>query len=211
LYTVNITNHQQLHSSLYDALKNKNADKSVHRLYIKHGQQLMMEARDNINIILTLFLNAKVSICKNNTISHVMAQVAIVHPLGEYHPLSTTAAAQQTGSHGWMKVKIAKINHINTIIPSKLAGQVFDHHLIVNKHLITSTATNLDEAKSNEARRQFVHTIIGSTTDVFSNVHHDLKIKNELDYPHRRSTKSKRTPIVNKSRYVNYTKLFVKV
>lgn len=171
-----------MHPSLYDALENSNSGNSVHRLYIKHNHESLIEAKNNFNIILTLFLNACVEPCINKQLSHIITQTAAVHPLGEYHSLSTTAVTQ-SGFHGWIKVKIAKLGQINTIIPSELAGQVFNDQLSVHK-LSTTKASTIDEAKLNEARRQLSHTIMEINTDSFSTVP-DMKIENLLDNPPR--------------------------
>lgn len=174
MYTVNIKTHQELHFSLHDAIKNS-SNLPTHRLYIIKNSHFILDARDHISNFLTLFFDVQIKQCTENpNISFIKANVAIVHPLGDFH---TTLLDE---FEGWIKVKIAQTNFINTVIPTKLAHRLFEKKEQMARKISLKPAKNVTLATDSELTRQFVHNITDSRVDRFESCY-NVTIENLLN------------------------------
>ncbi|KAI8068976.1 hypothetical protein BDF21DRAFT_110324 [Thamnidium elegans] len=173
MYSVNIKSYHQLHSSLYDALKNP-SNLPLHRLYIIKNGHFLLNARDSIHNFITLFFDVETNQSDENPdISFIKANIATVHPVGELHT-STLDTFE-----GWIKVKIAHSKTIRSIIPTALAERLFEKKEQMPRKISIKSATDLITARQNELTRQFLIHVTGSRVKEIEPCYH-INLKNLL-------------------------------
>lgn len=174
MYTVNIKTHQEMHFSLHDAIE-KPSNLPTHRLFIITNSHFIIDARDHISNFLALFFDVEIKRCTDNpSISYIKANVAIVHPLGELHQTLLD------GFEGWIKVKIAQMNAINTVIPTKLAHRLFQKKEQSARKVSLKPAKDVTAATDSELTRQFIHIVTNSCVDRFESCY-NVTIENLLN------------------------------
>lgn len=174
MYSVNIKSHQGIHFPLHDAIKQP-SKLPTHRLHIIKNSHFLLDARDHISNFLALFFDVELmESTENPNFSHIKANVAIVHPLGELHESSLEEF------EGWMKVKIAFTNSINTVIPTKLARRLFEKKEQIARKVSLKPAKDVVAAADSELTRQFVRNITDSRVDRFESCY-NLTIQNLLN------------------------------
>lgn len=173
MYTVNIKTHSQLHSSIFDAT---NPLGSMHRLYLAKKENIE-EIRDGVYSVLCLFADVQLKADPNHSgVSSIKANVVAVHVLGDFHPIESDQF------EGWIKVKIAYKNSINTRLPSKLAQRLFEKREQIPRRINVRTATDRGSALYNELTHQFMCNVMQSSTKPFENGDNSLpNIENMLD------------------------------
>ncbi|KAG1179166.1 hypothetical protein G6F70_003608 [Rhizopus microsporus] len=170
IYTINIQDDPlQAHYSLQQALK-EDTNRPLHRLYVSKNSDLILEARDSMNSLLVLFFKTKITPFEDSTdIMRLTADVAVVHPLGEFHQFDKNMSIIE----GWIKVKVARTASIKRIIPKKLAYYLFDGSPLSVKKLMFEAEKDITAARHNEMTRQFINAIMGSCLDFFTLCYND--------------------------------------
>ncbi|CEP07192.1 hypothetical protein [Parasitella parasitica] len=140
----------------------KNAP-SLHRLFVTQNGKLLVDARDNSDAILTIFFNAIVTPCHDNTnLVQVESSAVVVHPFGPFHKSNVP------GFDGWMKVSIIKKAKVHHVISASLAKMLFqDNDGCVHK----ISSKGVSDAEIAQAKG-FAHAVIANGADIADNFYH---------------------------------------
>lgn len=157
MYSVHNKSPNPLNSWLSEVWDKENLDTPLHRLFISKNGNALVDARDNIDAILSIFFDSTISPIENETNNvNIKSKVAVVHPLGPLHKTNNP------DFEGWMKVSIIKLSEVNDIIPASLAKTLFEEDEGSVQKISYKGTSDVEEAKENEIARQFAYAIISS-------------------------------------------------
>lgn len=173
MYAVHIETHRQLHSSILDAIENP-VD-SLHRLYLIQKDNIEY-IRDSTSSVLCLFSDVTLKPdLYNPDLSCIKANVVGVHVLGEFHSMESSEF------EGWIKVKIAHTNTINTRLPTRLAHRLFEKKEQIPRRIFLRTTSDKKSSLYNEYATQFMCNVMQSSTKSFEASNSLPIIENMLD------------------------------
>lgn len=166
-----ISSCRQLHYSLIESAKLNEPLVPVSRLYIRKRSSLLLEAKDNINGILALFFDTQIEPVEgSDDLYELKSHVLTVHPLGDIQPCTIPDL------QGWIKAKVIKSKHVDTVISSRIVNKLFRGDSEVVCKLSTKPNTKLKYARENEIRQCFLRKIISSSyskVNSYYNIPHD--------------------------------------
>ncbi|KAI8647445.1 hypothetical protein BD408DRAFT_408567 [Parasitella parasitica] len=135
----------------------------LHRLFVTQNGNLLVNARDNSDAILTIFFNTIVTPCQDNTsLVQVESNAIVAHPLGPFHKSNVL------GFEGWMKVSIIKKAKVRHVISASLANTLFQENDGCVHEISSKGASDVERTQDNE----FAHTIIANGANIADNFYH---------------------------------------
>ncbi|KAI9478259.1 MAG: hypothetical protein EXX96DRAFT_242319 [Benjaminiella poitrasii] len=163
MYIINVKSFKRLHLSLVEKIEGNESRTPIHRIYISKNKLFLIDAKDNVDAILSLFFNVKIQIHHDNpNFCNVEANVVVAHPLGNFHD------SKHAGLEGFIKAKVIMIHKINTVTSTKLTKELFvdGQSEVVRKVITKPNAVNLEDVKENEVKWQFIYTIVSSRNEI---------------------------------------------